>query len=192
MAQTYSPESDDGRLIPNTSLLGMWVFLACVVMLFASFVSALLVRSVGIDWQTSPLPSVLWWNTIVIISSSASFEMGRRRLQRVERGATTWWSLTLLLGVLFLGGQLWAWKELYAAGYLVSSNPHSSFFYILTGLHGLHLISSLLLVSYLMIKTASPEITSTGRRHLAQVTATYWHFLTLLWLVLFGVLYFWI
>jgi cytochrome c oxidase subunit 3 len=177
------PERREGFPIPSARL-GLWIFLGTVTMLFAGFTSAYLVRQAGPDWQPLPRPPILWVNTGVLLLSSVLLEIGRRRSASVRR----WVSGATALGVLFLLGQLLAWRALRARGIYLPTNPHSSFFYILTGAHGAHVLGgviALLSLLVLMWRGASEERV---RRRLA-LCATYWHFVGGLWLYLLLVLF---
>ena len=184
-----------GVLVQDSAQLGLWLFLATVTMLFASFTSAYLVRSAGPDWETTPLPAALWINTVVLIASSMTLEMARsRRKKSIRRTFRNWFLVTLLLGFGFLAGQLVAWKQLMDLGIFIPSNPHSSFFYILTGLHGLHLFSGLILLLYVFLRVRpalAEKWSGSAHRDLTGLCATYWHFLTALWLFIFVMLFYW-
>lgn len=179
-----------GALGLNTAQLTLWIFLANVTMLFAGFTSAYLVRQTsGSDWQPIPLPPILWLNTVVIVSGSVTMEMGRLRLQQRRAHDLTGWVLgSVLLGVAFLAGQLSAWQQLASRGVYLPSNPHSSFFYILTGAHGLHLLGGICALMYILIESYRPRRTP-SLDHLLTLGATYWHFVGGLWLFLFLVLF---
>jgi cytochrome c oxidase subunit 3 len=189
------PTPSQGVLVQDSAQLGLWFFLATLTMLFASFTSAYLVRSTGPDWQTTPLPGVLWANTLVLIASSITLEVARlRRKRSILRTFRNWFLVTLLLGFGFLAGQLVAWKQLMDLGIFIPSNPHSSFFYILTGLHGLHLFSGLILLVYVFLRLKPPladSYSGSAHRDLTGLCATYWHFLTALWLFIFVMLFYW-
>ncbi len=177
------PEHREGFPIPSARL-GLWIFLGTVTMLFAGFTSAYLVRQAGLDWRPLPRPPILWINTGVLLLSSALLEIGRRRSASVHG----WVSGATMLGVLFVLGQLLAWRALRAQGIYLPTNPHSSFFYILTGVHGAHVIGgviALLSVLVLMWRGASEDRIC---RRLA-LCATYWHFVGGLWLYLLLVLF---
>lgn len=182
-----SQELPGGPLIRSTSQLGLWIFLATVTMLFAAFTSAYLVRRAVSDWRPVSLPALLWFNTAVLLSSSVTMERGRREGKRPQsRRAAVWLWITALLGLVFLLGQLFSWHRLAAQGVFLPSNPHSSFFYILTGLHGLHLSAGLLLLLYLLFRVRRDR-NSGGvppQRNLTDLCATYWHFMGGLWLYL--------
>ncbi len=133
-------------------------------------------------WDPIMLPPTLWLSTVVILASSVVFELGRRRFGRGEyRDASHLFLATGCLGAAFLASQLTAWRQLVRAGAYLSQNPHSSFFYLFTGLHALHLVGGLGALLVLLLR-------KNPRRELVDMVTYYWHFLGVLWLVLFGVL----
>lgn len=149
---------------------GMWVGLGAMVMLFAAFTSALVVRKgASGDWRPIALPALLWLNTAVLALSSLTMEQARRR-------AGFWLQLTAGLGLVFLAGQVAAWRQLAAAGAYLASNPSSSFFYLLTGAHGAHLLGGLAALGYLGVR---------GSRTAVAAGSIYWHFMGVLWVFLF-------
>lgn len=171
--------------------LGMWMFVATVTMLFAAFSSAYIVRGAGTDWRPVAMPGILWLNTLVILVSSGALALGARhaRAERLQR-ARAWVQLALLLGVTFLVGQFAAWRELVADGITVPSTPHASFFYMLTGLHGAHILAGLSLLavaaSRLAVAQRDPGRHDTARaaRRLVDAGSIFWHFLAGLWVYL--------
>jgi cytochrome c oxidase subunit 3 len=174
----------------------MWVALASILMLFIALTSAYIVRGVPAlgggenDWLPLDMPPVLWLNTGVLLLSSFSIELARRALKRNEYGRFRGWiSLTTLLGVAFLAGQLIAWRQLAGQGVFINSHPHSSFFYLLTSLHGLHLLGGVIALSYVTVAALRMRI-GFKRRTAVDVTALYWHFMDGLWIYLFGLLFF--
>ncbi len=182
--------SEEGAALPlGTGQLGLWAFLATVTMLFAGFTSAILVRRAASDWQPIPLPGLLWLNTALLFSSSLTMERVRG-LARQERwkALRMWLLVTAVLGVLFLVGQVGAWRQLVARGVYLASNPHSSFFYILTGVHGAHLLGGILALVYLLVRVL-PGSLFLMRRTTLSLCATYWHFVDGLWIYLFIVLF---
>jgi cytochrome c oxidase subunit 3 len=167
--------------------------LAGMIMFFMALTSSFLVRKgLGNDWISFALPGVLWVNTAVLLASSASLEIARSYLRRVGdfgamEGFQRWWGVTTVLGLVFLGGQLLAWRELAAQGVFLSTNPSSSFFYLLTALHGLHLIGGVIVLLYVAFRNwRRSQITQSAAAGLA---AIYWHFLDGLWLFLLALLY---
>jgi cytochrome c oxidase subunit 3 len=182
-ALTLQTGEDDQSLGVDSARLALWIVLATVTMLFAGLTSAYLVREVSSDWEPIPLPPVLWVNTAVLLTTSATLEAGRRW----KRNAQWWLLATALLGALFVAGQLIAWRQLVSLGVYLQSNPHASFFYIFTGLHALHLLAGAGLLSWLTWSAwKSPRVVEESR---FQVTASYWHFVGGLWIWLFVVLF---
>ncbi|MFQ5739933.1 MAG: cytochrome c oxidase subunit 3 [Acidobacteriota bacterium] len=194
--QALQPEKDDfqsgGLLVPSSAQLGLWTFLATVTMLFAAFTSAYLVRRAGPDWHSIVMPKILWLNTVILLLSSGTLEVAR--IRKSAAAVSSFWLLaTTLLGLGFLGGQLVAWRQLMALGVYIPTNPHSSFFYMLTGLHGLHLLSGLAFLIYGLVRAGGggSHLGESEVRVLIGLCATYWHFLAALWLFLFLMLFFW-
>ena len=169
----------------NTSQLGLWAFLATVTMLFAGFTSAYLVRRAGSDWQVISFPGLLWLNTLLLAASSGTLELARASLKRGRKGLLRrWLSTTILLGIGFLLGQLIVWRELVAQGVYLPTNPHSSFFYMLTAVHAVHLVGGLSALAYL-VYGASGRQTSLLESGRFGPCATYWHFVGGVWVYLF-------
>ena len=116
-------------------------------MMFVALTSAYVVRyGLDPDWRSIRMPLVLPFNTAVLLASSLTLELARRALRSPgasTAGALQWLYLTLALGMAFLAGQFVAWRQLSAGGVYLSTNPHASFFYLLTGLHALHLLGGI-------------------------------------------------
>ena len=171
--------------------LGVWCFLGTVTMLFAAFSSSYIVRQSGTDWQATPLPTILWMNTLMLVASSVSLEIARHESRRgnlaISRSSL---ATTVLLGIAFLIGQFGAWLDLAAAGYYVPTNPHSSFFYILTGLHAVHLMAGLIILAYLIGRVSLSERRgdADAMPFVLSIGATFWHFFGALWIYLFAML----
>ncbi len=175
------PGSDPARF-------GLWAFLGTVTMLFMGFTSAYVVRRVSLDWRPIRPPGLLWANTAALALSSLALETARRRLRAWDlASARRWLAGVGALGALFLAGQLGAWRALAAEGVFLSSNPHSSFFYLLTGLHGAHLLGGLIWFLAAWWRLRAPAV-APGHHGLG-LFATYWHFLGLLWLYLVVLLF---
>jgi cytochrome c oxidase subunit 3 len=166
--------------------VAVWLVVAAVVILFAAFTSTYLARRAEPDWQPVPMPRILWASTAVIVASSLTLAAALRRGRRGHREALrTGLAATAGLGVLFLACQVLGWRQLAAAGVFVATNPHSAFFYLLTGAHGLHLAGGLGAVLYALGRVgASPQALD-----VAEPVATYWHALAGLWLYLFAILF---
>lgn len=182
---------------PDKYRIGIWVALAGILMLFIALTSALVVRQSPalnggqFDWVAIQIPGVLWVNTVVLVISSVTMELARRALARNDYGSLKRWIvITTLLGASFLVGQVIAWEQLAAQGIYVNSHPHSSFFYLLTSLHALHLLGGVIALCYVTVNALRMRI-GMKQRTAVGVTATYWHFMDGLWVYLFALLFFW-
>jgi len=195
--------------------LGLGVGVLGIVMVFVSFTSAYIVRQ-GLptldprtntlvhDWFPLPLPALLFFNTGLLLISSVSMELARRQVARFttprraasipnvfagREGTILWLALTAVLGLSFLKGQWTVWREMEASGFYVASSPSSSFVYLLTGTHGVHLLGgifALLAAGATLLFRQSAE----SRVVVLDVTAWYWHFMTLLWVYILCLLEF--
>ena len=183
----WEPGGPGGSALPQrVYVTGIWLALASILMFFTALTSAYLVRQgISTDWVPIELPAILWANTAVLLGSSATIERARRLLAegRLE-GFRRWWGFTTLLGLLFLVGQVLAWNELRAAGVYVATNPSSSFFYVLTAAHGVHLLGGVVALLYLGRWDESREHRA-GRTTAAAATTVYWHFLGVIWVGVF-------
>ena len=159
--------------------LGLWMFLATVTMLFAAFTSAYIVRRSGSDWQHVALPSILWINSAVLVASSIAVEFAQTQSARGRwRAATAAMVIACALGVAFLGGQVAAWRQMTAAGVYLPTSPHSSFFFMLTGAHAVHVVAALVVLAWGACEVKRPLKLSLCR--------TFWHYLGGVWLFLFA------
>jgi cytochrome c oxidase subunit III len=209
--QEIALDSFDARL--RRARLGLFVGVTGIGMIFISFTSAYVVRQ-GLptldprtgtlvhDWLSVPLPGLLFINTLVLLLSSVSMELARRNAAReaaVERnGADTgikindrisWLAVTVVLGLAFLSGQWAAWRELAARGFYVATSPSSSFVYLLTGVHGVHLLGGVLALLVVGIATLLRR-SAESRAVWLDVTGWYWHFMAALWVYLLALLEF--
>ena len=179
---------------PPPSSSAIWVAMFAISMMFAAFTSALIVRKgSSMDWQSFTLPSILYFNTFLLLVSSVTLEVARRRVDVFMKGARSsaerpalWLYITLSLGLLFVVGQYIAWKQLSAQGMYLATNPSSSFFYVLTAAHALHVLGGLGGLIYVTYKLSKLTL----RRNTLVATARYWHFMGALWVYL--VLLLWI
>ena len=180
----------------NRYRVGMWVALASILMLFTALTSAYIVRAASSsDWKSLPMPRILLLSTTLIIVSSVTLEFAKRKIKAgIEGSYKTWLLLTTVLGLGFLGSQLLAWRQLVSQGVYLASHPHSSFFYLLTATHGVHLMGGLLALLYLLFRTRKPLDDArfqSKRVAAAGAVALYWHFMDVLWIYLFLLLFFW-
>jgi len=173
---------------PNRYYTGMAIGIIAVLMFFMALASAYLVRKGGADWVPVRIPALLWWNTAVLVTSSVTLEMARKRLSGSDAaGFRKLWLVTTILGVVFLIGQVVAWRILEGQGIYLASNPASSFFYIFTGAHALHLLGGVGALIYVARRNFSQAEVTQGVA--AEVTSYYWHFMDALWLFLLALLY---
>lgn len=176
--------------------VGMWVGVAGIAMMFVGLSSAYIVRAASAtDWRPLTMPRILWLSTTLILLSSVTIETSRRKLKASQDQAYIGWlSLTGLLGVGFLVSQLLAWQHLWRQGVFLASNPHSSFFYLLTATHGIHIIGGLLALLYVLVR-ARVQVTDKAaiakKQGRAEAVGIYWHFMDGLWIYLFLLLFLW-
>ncbi len=169
--------------------LGMGMFLGTITMLFGAFSSAYIVRgATSQDWQAIELPGFLWVNTLVIVLSSVALVLSLRAARQAhERVSQAWLGATLFLALAFLGGQLAAWQWLWGQGIDVPTTPHSSFFFILTGVHGVHLVAGLIVLAVAMLRLQGAEDDPDAMRRAVTTLSLggmLWHFLAGLWVYL--------
>jgi cytochrome c oxidase subunit 3 len=167
--------------------LGLWIFLGTVTMLFAAFTSAYIVRRSGSDWRHVALPSILWLNSLVLAVSSGAVEVAIWRGSREAwRSSVIAMLVAVALGIAFIAGQVIGWRQMVAAGIYLPTSPHSSFFFMLTGAHAVHVVAALVVLVWGAAVTvggaASPRIWS-ARMSLCR---TFWHYLGVVWLFLFA------
>lgn len=179
-----------GRAPRPASKVGLGVFLAVVASLFVLLISAYAMRSPMRDWQPVPIPNVLWFNTGMLVVSSLALHWAQvaardRNLARVKSGLIVGGFTTAV----FIAGQLLAWRQLTVEGHFMAANPANAFFFLMTALHGLHVLGGLVALG----RTAG-KVWSEGPLELSDVRlsvelcAIYWHFLLVVWLVLFALL----
>jgi cytochrome c oxidase subunit III len=175
-------------ILGDPSRFGLLAFLGTVSMLFVGFTSAYILRRASADWQPLSAPGILWANTAILVVSSVSLEVARRRLRGWDlAGAQRWMVGTAVLGLSFLAGQVLGWRELQGRGVFLSGNPHSAFFYLLSGVHALHLLGGLVWGFVTVWRLRHLAVTPGGDG--LSLFATYWHFLGALWLYLLFLLF---
>ena len=185
------PAVQDYAPVPSKS--GIWVVLAAISMSFAAFTSALVVRQgASTDWHHLTLPPVLYLNTLVLLASGVTLEIARRRVAVFMGGQRTfdlnparWLYVTAFLGVVFVVGQYVACLQLRSEGLYLAPNPNSSFFYLLTAIHALHVLGGLAGLSYVLRKLHRVVL----RRSTLDSFAYYWHFMGILWVYLLVLLW---
>jgi len=192
----YIPADGDLRMVRGNPVepakTGIWVAFAAITMSFAALTSALVVRQgTALDWQHITLPPILYFNTLILLISSLTIELARRRMAAYARGFETqiaepmrWLTITFALGLFFVGGQYVAWLRLRDQGLNLATNPSSSFFYVFTGVHALHVLGGICGLIYVIDKLRRSVL----HRGTFAAAAQYWHFMGLLWLYLLFVL----
>jgi cytochrome c oxidase subunit III len=191
------PADGDLRLVkeyaPPPASTGIWVALAAISMSFAALTSALVVRKgAALDWRHFTLPSILYLNTVILFASSLTLEISRRQVATYMGGLRNkvanparWLYITLFLGLLFVVGQYIAWRQLSAQGLYLATNPASSFFYVLTAAHALHVLGGLGGLVRVIRKLGQSVL----RRSTLDATSRYWHFMDVLWVYLLVLLW---
>ncbi|MBT5031638.1 MAG: cytochrome-c oxidase [Proteobacteria bacterium] len=179
---------DAGVLSEPKAKTGLWVFLAVVTSMFCLFISAYAMRMKLGDWTPLPEPDLLWVNTGLLVLSSIALQWARNaakqdRIDSLKVGL----NVAGVLTIGFIVGQLFAWRQLVDDGYFLNSNPANAFFYLFTALHGLHILGGLVAwiraVSRLWRGSDAAQV-----RLSVELCAVYWHFLLIVWLILFGLM----
>ena len=193
-ADHFHPGGDDGGgdgregWRPGLYRFAMWFVAVAISTLFVVLAFVYAVRSGNPDfWPPVRIPRILIASTVVLLASSVTCEAARRTLGRF------WLTATLSLGCTFLALQVAAWRELASAGVFIAGNPHSTFFYLFAGVHGLHLLAGLGMLWYMLMRALFPtrrELNLAFVRERADAAAIYWHAMDALWLGLFLVLWF--
>jgi len=168
--------------------LGLFVFLAVATSLFSLFFSAYMMRMELGDWRPLKDPSLLWWNTGALVLSSVAMQWARYNNKHEQLSRLRY--AVLLAGVFavaFMFGQWQAWKQLNALGLFAYTNPAYAFFYLMTGLHALHLMGGLVVWCLAAVKLLRGVELSKVNLSI-ELCAVYWHFLLLIWIILFGLL----
>jgi len=164
---------------------GMWLFMASVMMLFMSLTSAYIVRQSEGNWVFFELPSLFYVTSVIIVLSSITMQLGYAWAKRDNASMTKLMLLiTSVFGIAFLAGQFFGWKQLVGNSIYLVGNPSGSFLYILTGLHGLHIISAIIFL-LIMLNASLKGKVHAGNMTKMEMCTTYWHFLGGLWLYLF-------
>ncbi|MEX3008405.1 cytochrome c oxidase subunit 3 [Hoeflea sp. TYP-13] len=174
------------------SKVGLGVFLAVVGALFALFISAYFMRMELPDWRTLPMPRILWLNTGTLVLNSIALHFA---VLAARKGNLRALRQDLLAGgaaaLLFLIGQGLAWDQIAAMGYFAASNPASNFFYLITGVHALHIAGGLIALartSHRAWTRDNPERVTTS----TELCTAYWHFMLAIWLVILALLAGWL
>jgi cytochrome c oxidase subunit 3 len=169
----------------SKAYLATWILLMAVIMLFAGLSSAFIVLRGVPEWQNITVPRLAWANTLVLFASSIAIEFARASVRRNQPTlALQWIGVTGILGFAFLAGQFFVWRQLVNAGVYLATTLHSSFFYLLTGAHALHLAGGLIGLVVVLRKAIANQLTA-GNHEPLRVWALYWHFMDVVWIYCF-------
>jgi cytochrome c oxidase subunit III len=198
LAPGLDPSTEDAQSFPalSAAAVGLRVYFGVATIMFLLIAAVFVMRmgghgistGQGVDWKPMFWPPLLWFNTGVLILSSAAWEWARSAASRGRKeNLRTGLVAGGVLALVFLAGQLTVWRQLDKAGCGITATTMSAFFYLITALHGLHLAGGLAVWGRTTAKVF-------GGRHVAEVRqsvdlcALYWHFLLLVWIVMFGLL----
>jgi cytochrome c oxidase subunit 3 len=168
--------------------------MAAIVMMFVALASSYIILSGNEGWQPVRMPRAFMLSTGLILISSITMTMARRQMQRGQSRKYQGWLLsTLLLGIAFVASQVRGWQQLVAGGAFISGNPHSSFYYLFTSAHGIHLLGGLTALTYLALRSGQILAGLAAEKRVAAIDAValYWHFMDGLWVGLFLLLWLW-
>lgn len=190
-----TPQTAEGVSVEVSQALGhppqktaLMFFLGVVGVLFALFITAYFIRMELEDWRPMPEPALLWVNTGILFLASVVLQWTHSRLKAGhEGGIKTALLLGAVLTLAFVYGQVEAWQQMRAAGYFMYNNPANAFFYVMTAVHALHILGGL----YVWLRAGFRVMTGTAPEKIrlsVELCAVYWHFLLLVWLVVFAVL----
>jgi len=191
---SYSVSMDKQNYIVHPQKFALWLFILTVIMIFGGLTSAYIVSRGAVPADQLilfDLPSILWYNLGVMLVSSVTMQFSVWATKREELNkAMIGLGMTFVLGCIFLVGQWDAFTELTASGlpFVDQSRMDDSisYFYVVTGLHGVHIISALIAVLIVLMQTVFQQFRDTARRRLVfEMAAIFWHFLGLLWIYLF-------
>lgn len=191
------PPPDTATFLPNKSRILMWFLLLVVMMTFGGLISTYVVISTNraAEWNPFDLPIQVWISTALILLSSLTYYLAEQAVFREsQRRAKKWLLVTTVLGAAFISSQILAWLELSGRGVYVAGNPYAGLFYILTAVHAAHVLGGIIALGSVLLKTWNYVGSDAAWHRLqifSQVVGWYWHFMGVLWLILFALLGFW-
>lgn len=171
-----------GAAPADLTLTGVWFAIVAIIMLFAALTGVMVLRkNVSQEWAETALPNLIYVNSVVLLVSSLTMEFSRTSLTAgLTRRFLIWLWVTLALGIGFIAGQVVVWRELVERGIYLATDPSSSFFYLLTGAHALHLLGGIIAL-VVAVAEAGKIARGVARRSILDATAVYWHFMYALW-----------
>ncbi len=181
----------NGGRPPNAAKTALFIFLGVALCLFSLLCAAFFMRMGSYDWQSPPLPRILWFNTAALVASSGALHRASAAAKEAspQRMKIALWA-GAVASLLFFFGQLWAWRQMIAEGFYASGNPANAFFFLLTGAHALHLLGGLVAL-FRTIARAALEKPGKSLAATVELCAIYWHFLLAIWLLLLALLVGW-
>jgi len=187
-AQVAMPGTLGAAPVRPAAKTALWVFLAVASSLFALFISAYAMRLGVADWSPLPRPRLLMVNTALLVAASLAMEWTAHAARRGDReGLRRGLWVSGLLTAAFVAGQLVVWRQFHASGFVVASSAASAFFYLLTAVHGVHVLGGLVAWARAFLRMRAGADTARVRL-LVDLCATYWHFLLAVWVVLYALL----
>lgn len=186
MGAIQSPEYNQSKILPQK--LALWVGIASIVMMFAAFTSAYVVRRSAGNWLEFKLPDIFFLNTVVIVMSSVTLHYAYTSF---KKGNEKWYKglliATFLLGILFVVLQYKGWQAMTAIGATFTVNPSSSFIYVISGIHAAHVLGGIAALIVAMVHAfVLPFKPTLRRRQRFELVCQYWHFVDVLWVYLIG------
>jgi cytochrome c oxidase subunit 3 len=190
-------DDDEPQTVPDKSKVVTWFLLIVVMMTFGGLIGAyVVVANNGVaEWRPFDLPIQVWISTGIILASSIVYHLAQKAIfANDHRLIRRYLIATTILGAFFIASQIIVWLELVNRGYYMRGNPYAGFFYIITGIHAVHVLGGVIALGSIFLRTASetdfgPELEY--RRNLARSVGWYWHFIGILWIVIFVMLGFW-
>jgi len=188
------PRGGDGRSESSFPLSSReiltWLLMTGIAMLFAGFTSAYIVLRGVPSWEHIELPPLVWANLAILLASSATLELSRRAVKASNAEALRkWLTVSGVLGLTFLAGQIVAWRQMTASGLGMSSTLHISFFYVFSGVHAVHILGGLVGLGVVLFKAYLGRLSASNYDSLRLLTK-YWHFMGGIWLYLLLLLFF--
>ena len=189
VAEVVGDTAHHGPLGTNSRLIALLTLLAVVSSFFALILSAYALRMELGDWVPLTEPQLLWTNTAMLILASIVFQWTRNAAVKDQQSRLApGLLLTGLLTTAFVAGQLVAWQQLQSSGQFITSNPANAFFYFLTGAHAVHIIGGMYVWARATTRVVLGKGDALAIARSIELCTIYWHFLLLVWLVLFGLL----
>ena len=185
------------RFNAQKSRVFTFFLLIAVLMTFGGLMAAYIVIETNnvAEWRPFDLPIQVWISTIIILASSATYEMGKRAIDLNQQPAAKKWLIaTTVLGAAFISSQIIVWLELVRRGFYMSGNPYAGFFYLLTAIHAVHVLGGISALGAVLLRSWYPtrhDEAIRKRAAIAQVVGWYWHVMGGLWIILFMLLGFW-